>query len=248
MSDCCDEPRQGVVRGGFDFAEVFAHLGRHPVHAQRGVDLFFGGRGHDGAVVEPGQRPLAQRVAHFEGALAQRDVVRLGAGEVLERRAIGFRRKQAHVDLQAVGEMEADLVLAFGDDVVNAGIGGDVIDRGAGVLGRAGRAGDQQVEVAGGFAAAAERAGRCDFFNSRKCEQIGGDSPGGFFGLVDAVAAGAAAIIFDAFAQLFDLLFAHAGKTAETAGFDGFGELVDAGDLRGVPEQGNGFGTHAGEL
>ena len=61
-----------VVRGGFDLAQVLAHLGRHPVHAQRGVDLFFGGRGHGRVVVEPRQRPLAERVAHLERALAQR--------------------------------------------------------------------------------------------------------------------------------------------------------------------------------
>ena len=69
-----------------------------------GVNLFLGGRGDDGFVVEPGERPLAQRVAHFEGALAQGDVVRLGAGKVLQRRAVGLRGQQAHVDLQAVVE------------------------------------------------------------------------------------------------------------------------------------------------
>ena len=85
-----DEAGQGVVGGGFDFAEVFAQLGGHPVHAEGGVDLLFGGGGDDGVVVEPGEGPFAEGVAQFEGALAEGDVVRLGAGEVLQRRAVGL--------------------------------------------------------------------------------------------------------------------------------------------------------------
>jgi hypothetical protein len=69
--------------------------------------------------------------------------------------------------------MEADLVFALGDDVVNAGIGGHVVDRGAGVFGGAGGSRDQQVEVAGGFAAAAQGAGRSYLFNAREGQQIG---------------------------------------------------------------------------
>ncbi len=65
-----------------------------------------------------GQRPLAERVAHLESALPQRDVVRLGAGEVLQCRAIAGRGQKAHVHLQSLAYMEAHLVLAFGDDVV----------------------------------------------------------------------------------------------------------------------------------
>ena len=50
--------------------------------------------------------------------------------------------------------MKADLVLALGNDVVNAGIGRNVFDRGFGLLSGASRAGDEKVEVAGGFASA----------------------------------------------------------------------------------------------
>ena len=85
-------------------------------------------------VVEPRQRPLAERVAHLERALAQRHVVRLGAGKVLQRRAVGGRGQQAHVHLQAAAQVEADLVFALGDHVVDAGIGGHVFDGGGGML------------------------------------------------------------------------------------------------------------------
>ena len=42
--------------------------------------------------------------------------------------------------------MKADLVLALGDDVVDAGIGGDILDSGFDLLRIAGGAGDEQVE------------------------------------------------------------------------------------------------------
>ena len=142
--------------GGFDLATVLAQFGRNPVEAERGVDFFFGGGGDRRAVFEPRQRVFAERVAHLERALAQGDVVHLGAGEVLQRRAVGALRQQAHVDLQAVAQVEADLVLAFGDDVRDGRIGGDVFDGGGDDVGFAGGAGDQHVEVADGFAAAAE--------------------------------------------------------------------------------------------
>lgn len=79
-----DEARQGMFGGGFDFAEVFAHLRWHPVHLEGCIYLFFGCCGDGGLVVEASERPFAQGVAHFEGALAKGDVVGLGAGEVLE--------------------------------------------------------------------------------------------------------------------------------------------------------------------
>ena len=48
--------------------------------------------------------------------------------------------------------------------------------------------------------------------------------------------------------QLFILLVAHARQAGEAAGFNGLGELGDAGDLRRRPEQGDGLGAHAREL
>ena len=127
---------------------------------ERGVNLFLGGGGHGRAVVEPRQRPLAQRVAHLERPLPQRDVVRLGAGKVLQRRAIGGRGQQPHIHLQPLLDVEAHLVFAFGDHVVDAGIGGDVFDgRGRSSPARR-RPGGQQVEVAHRLAPAAQRARR----------------------------------------------------------------------------------------
>ena len=41
-----NEPGQRVAGGSLNLAQVLAHLGRHPVHAQGGVDLFLGGGGN----------------------------------------------------------------------------------------------------------------------------------------------------------------------------------------------------------
>ena len=88
--------------GGFEFAGVFAELGWDPVDAEGGVDLFFGGSGDEGSVFDLGEGVFAEGVAALEGALAGGDVVHLGAGEVLEGRAVAGLGEQANVDLEAV--------------------------------------------------------------------------------------------------------------------------------------------------
>ncbi len=203
-----DSMRRGraCLGGGLDLAKIFAHFGRHPVHLEGGVNLFFGCGGDGGLVVEAGESPFAQCVTHFQGALAERNVVGLGAGKVLERRTVALGGQQADVNLEASGDVEADLVFALGNYVVNAGIGGDVLDGGFSVLRGAGRTGDEQVEVAGGFAATAQGTGGSDALDAGEGQQIGGEAFGGVLGLVDAKAAGGAAIVLDAFADLFDLL------------------------------------------
>ena len=72
----------------------------------------------------------------------------LGAGEVLQRGAVAGARKQADVDLEVVAQGEADLVLALGEELVDERKRGDVLDGGGDDVWFAGRAGDEQVEVA----------------------------------------------------------------------------------------------------
>ena len=61
--------------------------------------------------------------------------MRLRSGEVLQRRAIGLLEGSRRTSTcKADGEVEAHLVLALGDDVVNAGIGCDILDRRIGLL------------------------------------------------------------------------------------------------------------------
>ena len=171
----------------------------------------------------------------------------LGAGEVLQGGSVAGARKETDVDLEVVAEGEGDFVLAFGEELVDEGQGGYVLDGGGDNVGLAGGAGDEEVEVAAGFAAAAEGAGGGDGFDAGEGTDEGGDFFGVVGGYVDAEAAGVGAVVLDALEELGDELFAHAGEGREVAGFGGGFELIDVADLEGGPDEGYGFGAHAGE-
>ncbi len=145
---------QGMVLRQVDFAEVLAHLRRNVVELELAVDFLFGSSSDRFLTFQSGQAVLVQRVSHLESALAQGNVVSLGSGEVLHGRAEGFRRKQTNINLQAVAQVKADLVVAAGDDVHQRRI---LCDVGDGLLARgfatAGLASDENVEIANGFAA-----------------------------------------------------------------------------------------------
>ncbi len=108
-----------------------------------------------------------------------------------------------------------------------------MLDGGGDDVGFAGGAGDEEVEVADGLAAAAEGAGGGDLVDAGEGADEVGDDVGVVLGLVDAEAAGVFAVVFDAFEELGDELFAHAGELGEVAGFGGGFEAVDVADLAG---------------
>ena len=128
----------------------------------------------------------------------------LRSGEVLHGRAEGFGRKKAHVDLHAAAQTKADFIFAAGDDFHEAGKFDDVLNQLPG--GRpsvaAGFAGDQDVEIADGFASAAQRASGRYFFDAREILEVLNDFFGFAFGRVDQEASGDAAVVFDGFKQL----------------------------------------------
>ncbi len=143
--------------------------------------------------------------------------------------------------------MKETLFWPRGEEFVDQGQGGDVLDCGGDDIGLAGGAGDEEVEVADGLAASAEGAGRGDGLDAGEGADEGGDALGVVVGLVDAEAAGVFAVVLDAFEELGGELFAHAGELAEMPGFGGGFEGVDVGDLEGGPDEGDGLGAHAGE-
>ncbi len=124
------------------------------------------------------ERVLVEGEAALDGALAQGDVVHLGAGEVLQGGAVAGAGEQANVDLEVVAQGEADFVLAAGEQLVDEGQGGDVLDGRRDHLGLAGGAGDEQVEVADGLAAAAEGAGGGDLLDAGEFADQRGDALG----------------------------------------------------------------------
>ncbi len=77
----------------------------------------------DGVVFEAAEGVLVEGEAALDGALAEGDVVHLGAGEVLQGGSVAGAREEADVDLEVVAEGEGDFVLAFGEELVDEGQG-----------------------------------------------------------------------------------------------------------------------------
>jgi hypothetical protein len=135
--------------------------------------------------------------------------------------AVAAARKEADIDLKVVAEGEADFVLALGEELVDEGQSGDVLYRSTDYVGFAGRTGDEKVEVADGLAATAEAAGGSDLVDAREFADEIADDVGVLLGFVDAEAAGVFAMVLDAFEELGDELFSHAGELGEVAGLGG---------------------------
>ena len=132
--------------------------------------------------------------------------------KVLEGGSVAGAGEEADVDLEVVAEGEGDFVLAAGVELVDEGEGGDVARRRRRRrrVRRRGRwrggRGRRRSRVRGGGSR------RGDLVDAGELKDEGGDAGGVVLGVVDAEAGGVAAVVFDAFEELGDELFAHAGK------------------------------------
>ena len=235
--------------GGFDLAAVLAQLRRDAVELQLAVDFVLGRAGDALVVVQAKQPVLAERVAHLQRALAQRDVVVLGAGEVLHGRAVGLRRQGAHVHLHAAAQLEADLVVALGQHFDDAGKAQDFFDQLRALLVvHAARSGDQHVEIADRLASAAQRTGGRDLLDALDVLQMLGQLLRGAVGFVEQEAPGDAAIIFNRLQDFLLALFAQARQLAQLAFAR---QLLHAGEiahLEGAPQQRDGLRAESLDL
>src|SRR5579864_1925968 len=235
-----------MILSEVDLTQVFAHLRRDVVELQFGVDLFLGFARDRLLSFQRGEAVFVQGVPHLEGALAQGDVVRLGASEVLHGGAEGVGRKQANVDLHAPTQVEADLVVATGDYVHDRRIFGDIVDGFlASGFGAAGLAGDEDVEIADGVAASAQGSGGSDFVDALELLDVGGEFVALDLGCVDEEAAADATIVFDGFEEFGLVLLAHAGKFADFSFARKFLDTIDVAYLVGAPDQGDGLWAEA---
>ena len=84
--------RQAVLGGGFDLAPIFAQLRRNPGEARALRRSLPRSRRRRASPSSTLREPVfVERQAHLQRALAQRHVVFLAAGEILQRRAVAFR-------------------------------------------------------------------------------------------------------------------------------------------------------------
>ena len=114
-------------------------------------------------------------------------------------------------------------------------------------VGFAGGASDEEVKVAYGLAATAERACGGDLVDAGEGADEGADIFCIALRLIDAEATGVLAVIFDALQQFGDEFFSHAWELGEMACLGGYFEAVNVADLTGGPDESYGLGTHAGK-
>ena len=96
------ELRQLAFVRGLELARVLAQLRRDPLVAEPLVDPLLARVLQLLARLDDGDRVLADREPLLHGALAQRDVVVLRAGEVLQQVAVRLRWHDAQVEPQAL--------------------------------------------------------------------------------------------------------------------------------------------------
>ena len=109
-------------------------------------------------------------------------------------------------------------------------------------------AGDEHVEVADGFAAAAQRAGGRDLLDALDVLQMLGQLLRGAVGFVEQEAAGDAAIILDRLQDFLLALFAQARQLAQLAFARQFLHAGEVADLEGAPQQRDGLGAESLDL
>ncbi len=153
---------------------------------------------------------------------------------------IGFRRQQAHVHLHAAAQAKADFIFAAGDDLHQARKFDDVLDQlFSSVVIAAGLACDQDVEIADGFASAAQRACGRNLLDLRIIFQMVDDFLGFPFRRVEQETPGDAPVVFDGLKQLLFVLLSHAGKLANLSLSRQFFHALKIADLIGAPDQRN---------
>ena len=123
-----------------------------------------------------------------------------------------------------------------------------MLDGGGDLVLLAGRAGDEDVEIAAGFAAAAQGAGRLDGVESGEGLEVGDELLGGGLGGVDEEAAAVPLVVLDALAELLDLLRAEARKIVQASREDCGLKFFNRSDLKRIPHEGDGLGAHARQL
>ena len=111
-----------------ELAAVLAQLRRDPVVPEEAVDVLLAREVLLLAGLDDGDRVLGDGVAASNGVLAQRDVVVLRAGEVLQQVAVALGRHDAQVEARAVVRDDRRLRRPFGRDVDDQAERAEVVD------------------------------------------------------------------------------------------------------------------------
>lgn len=135
-----------------DLAPVLPQLRRHRVHTDRREDVFFALAADPPLagllpLADPEDAVLVDPEPLLDAQAAYGDVVRLGAGEVVERCAVGVERDDAEIDAKPRAQRDRTTGRARRLDPLGVRVRGEVRHRSFGPLAR-----DEEVDVAHGLA------------------------------------------------------------------------------------------------
>ena len=116
--------------GGLELTVGLAQLGRDPRQAERGIDALLRLTGDAPVVTHTEEAVLVQLESEPECAVAEGDVVRLGAGEVLHRRAAARGRHEPEIRLLAASQQHARLGLAPAEHALDEAVGREPVHDG----------------------------------------------------------------------------------------------------------------------
>ena len=133
---------------GVDLAAHLAELRRNPLEAERRVDVLLALAGEPAVVVDREQSVLVQFEAEADRAVAQRDVVALGSGEVLHGGAAAVGGDEPEIGLETALQEHARFGLALAEHAFDEAVVHEVVHQ------RRRRARCEQIEIAAGVAAA----------------------------------------------------------------------------------------------
>ena len=201
-----------------------AQLGRDPRQAERGVDALLRLTGDALVVTHPEEAVLVQLESESKCAVAEGDVVRLGAGEVLHRRAAARGRHEAEIRLLAASQQHTRLGLAPAEHALDKAVGREPVHDG-------GRGADREhVEIAARFAAAPEAPDRDELHVGFLLPQQGHERRRCFGGVGHQVAAGMAPVIGQRLEHRLLLAGTHSADLADAAVLQRGFEIVERVD------------------
>ena len=147
-----DQPRQRACLGGVDLSPQLAERRVDEGEAQRCVQAFLGLASHLVAGDDVEEAIFVQGEPAVQRALAQGDVVRFRAREILQRRPACVRRDQPQIGLESLPQQDARLRLALAEHALDQLVAGEARhDPGGG-------AGREDVDVAARLGAAPQAA------------------------------------------------------------------------------------------
>ncbi len=225
------QSRQRSLLGGFHLAAILPELGRDPRQPHGVEHLLLGAPGDPGVTPEHAVLVDLQPALHPQGA--HRDVVFLGAGEVVQRRAVAHRRHHPEIHVYARAQPYRGAGGAAGNHLGHLLVGDETLHHPGAAARR-----DQNVQIPHGVPAAAIAAGHGDRAHPVDALEEGHHGRGCLLGLEPVDPVPRLGHLLDAGEDLRLRLGAETRQPAQPALPDRAFQIGEAADLQ-APVQGS---------